>query len=210
MHGLDVACTVLAAVANPDRGVGQRWLLTDTHVYDWWGWQRGGAPRRSRGGAGAHELPRPPEILGRAMDSVEFIVYKSISDVISCREDLVFAASSARCSPVRIQDTAPLVLVLVLVLEQMTLRFALHFAALVRPCGLWVVSAARFKFLGDHAPRLRARADSNTKSKTEPVRPSCQYVLGGQARHAVDVSVGAAGVVVDGHVPCPPPAEQIF
>ncbi|KAH9910127.1 uncharacterized protein BXZ73DRAFT_59274 [Epithele typhae] len=79
VHGLDVARAVLAVAAHPERAAGQRWLLTDTHVYDWWDWAAGwGSEEQQRwvqelmDEAGVRALPRPPEMLGRAMDSVEF------------------------------------------------------------------------------------------------------------------------------------------
>ena len=36
IHGSDVARAILAAHAHFDRAAGERWLLTDMRVYDWW------------------------------------------------------------------------------------------------------------------------------------------------------------------------------
>ncbi|KAI0819267.1 hypothetical protein BC628DRAFT_1333340 [Trametes gibbosa] len=80
IHGLDVARAVLAVHAHVDRASGQRWLLTDARVYDWWdlasAWgEEGKQPHWVQElirEAGIRGLPRTPEIIGRAMDSREF------------------------------------------------------------------------------------------------------------------------------------------
>lgn len=90
VHGEDVARAVFAAFEQWD-GVGnkgQRWLLTDGFVYDWWalmaGWAAeartsdGGPSRQSRWvfelmeEEGVKALPRSMEVLGRCYDSREF------------------------------------------------------------------------------------------------------------------------------------------
>ena len=71
---------MLAVHAHFERAAGQRWLLTDGRVYDWWdlagAWGAEGAqPRWVRelmDEAGVRALPRSPELLGRAMESTEF------------------------------------------------------------------------------------------------------------------------------------------
>ncbi len=80
IHGLDISRAILAVHANFDRSVGQRWLVTDGHVYDWWDWaaawgEEGKQTRWVRellNEAGVRALPRTPEVIGRAMDSREF------------------------------------------------------------------------------------------------------------------------------------------
>ncbi|KAH9909446.1 uncharacterized protein BXZ73DRAFT_102616 [Epithele typhae] len=92
-------------------------LQADTRVYDWWDWAAGWASATQQGWAqelmneaALRALPRPLEMLAGAMDSVELVVNKSMSDAIS--------------------------------------------SVLVRP------TTARFKFLGDNAPRLRLASPS--------------------------------------------------
>ena len=80
IHGLDVSRAVLAVHANFERAAGERWLLTDGRVYDWWDWafswgEEGKQPRWVRelmNETGVRALPRSPEVIGRAMDSREF------------------------------------------------------------------------------------------------------------------------------------------
>ncbi|KAH9847250.1 hypothetical protein C2E23DRAFT_742258 [Lenzites betulinus] len=80
IHGLDVARAVLAVHANFDRASGQRWLLTDARVYDWWdlasAWGEEGKQahwvQELMREEGLRGLPRTPELIGRAMDSREF------------------------------------------------------------------------------------------------------------------------------------------
>lgn len=92
IHGLDVSRAIIAIHTNFPKAVGQRWLLTDGRVYDWWdlasawGERRPGDPdlesnvlnpqarwvrelmRENDIGA----LPRNVELLSRALDSMEF------------------------------------------------------------------------------------------------------------------------------------------
>ncbi|KAK3348996.1 hypothetical protein B0T25DRAFT_582031 [Lasiosphaeria hispida] len=93
IHGVDVARAVAAVVASEKwegSGKGQRWMLTDGFVYDWWsllvGWAEG-----AEGGEGevkpteqakwvfelmgeedVRALPRSMEQLGRCYDTREF------------------------------------------------------------------------------------------------------------------------------------------
>ncbi|KAF6755346.1 hypothetical protein DFP72DRAFT_896542 [Ephemerocybe angulata] len=98
IHGLDVARAILAIHSNFDKAQGQRWILTDGRVYDWWdlasAWglptskdgepphegekeedgERGPHPRWVRElmqETGVRALPRNVEMLGRAVDSRE-------------------------------------------------------------------------------------------------------------------------------------------
>jgi hypothetical protein len=105
IHGLDVARAVVAAVRLDQAGSGwelkakgQRWMLTDGFVYDWWslfaGWAQAASkeseetPVSSKGGddpipqaqwtyelmreEGVRALPRSMELLERCYDSREF------------------------------------------------------------------------------------------------------------------------------------------
>jgi hypothetical protein len=36
IHGTDVSRAILAVYEHADRAAGQRWLITDMRVYDWW------------------------------------------------------------------------------------------------------------------------------------------------------------------------------
>ena len=36
IHGHDVSRAILAVHSNPSKASGQRWLLTDGRIYDWW------------------------------------------------------------------------------------------------------------------------------------------------------------------------------
>ncbi|TFK71505.1 hypothetical protein BDN72DRAFT_817420 [Pluteus cervinus] len=91
IHGLDVSRAILAVHANFDKASGQRWLLTDGRVYDWWdlasAWgsqsQTGSGDDHGRGPQaawvwelmkeeGVRALPRGMESLGRALDSRDF------------------------------------------------------------------------------------------------------------------------------------------
>jgi hypothetical protein len=78
-RGEDVARAVLAVHARPETARGQRWLVTDGRVYDWWdlagAWGKGDEPRWARELMREHDvraLPRAPEVLGRALDGREF------------------------------------------------------------------------------------------------------------------------------------------
>jgi len=90
MHGIDVARAILAVHQGSKENFGQRWLLTDLRVYDWWDlaskWGDGGEEGRGKpaqgpqlrwvielmGEHGIKALPRTPEQLGRAMTSLDF------------------------------------------------------------------------------------------------------------------------------------------
>ena len=87
IHGEDVARSVLAVCARWEKAKGQRWMLTDGFVYDWWalfaGWADVGddEDRPSEQSTwvweclreeGVKALPRPVEDLGRCYDSREF------------------------------------------------------------------------------------------------------------------------------------------
>ena len=71
IHGLDVARAILAVHFYPSLATGQRWLLTDGRVYDWWdlagAWGAEGAqPRWVRelmDEAGVRALPRSVVLL---------------------------------------------------------------------------------------------------------------------------------------------------
>ncbi|KAK4143437.1 uncharacterized protein C8A04DRAFT_12338 [Dichotomopilus funicola] len=91
IHGLDVARALVAIVEGGEGkwetvGRGQRWMVTDGFVYDWWGMVAGWAD--GEGGEGEEErarwvwelmreegikgLPRSVEVLGRGYDGREF------------------------------------------------------------------------------------------------------------------------------------------
>ncbi|RPD72447.1 hypothetical protein L226DRAFT_573188 [Lentinus tigrinus ALCF2SS1-7] len=80
IHGLDVSRAILAVHANFERAAGERWLLTDGRVYDWWDWASAWGEegkqtkwvRELMNEEGIHALPRSPEVIGRGMDSREF------------------------------------------------------------------------------------------------------------------------------------------
>jgi len=96
IHGLDVSRAILAVHKQFERAIGQRWLLTDQRVYDWWdlasawgetksrdkhpddeerGEGRGPQPKWVRelmDEEGVRALPRSVEMLGRGLDSREF------------------------------------------------------------------------------------------------------------------------------------------
>lgn len=99
IHGIDVSRAILAVHSAFDKAVGQRWLLTDGRVYDWWdlahAWgleystsksdtsERAEEPRRDKGPHprwvqelmlehGIRALPRSVDLLGKALDSQEF------------------------------------------------------------------------------------------------------------------------------------------
>jgi hypothetical protein len=79
VHGADVARAVLAAHGAPGTARGERWLVTDGRVYDWWdlagAWGAGAEARWVRElmrEHGVRALPRAPEVLGRALDGREF------------------------------------------------------------------------------------------------------------------------------------------
>ncbi|KAK7033660.1 hypothetical protein VNI00_012660 [Paramarasmius palmivorus] len=88
IHGDDVARAILAVHQDWEKASGQRWLVTDLRIYDWWelasGWglnssseeeERGPQPgwvRELMREEGVRALPRTPQQLGRALDSREF------------------------------------------------------------------------------------------------------------------------------------------
>ncbi|KAJ3973146.1 hypothetical protein EV361DRAFT_970523 [Lentinula raphanica] len=92
IHGIDVAQAIIAVHNNSSKASGQRWLLTDGRVYDWWdlasAWGSGpldgshgtSEDRGPQAGwvqelmreTGVRALPRSNDALGRALDSREF------------------------------------------------------------------------------------------------------------------------------------------
>lgn len=91
IHGLDVARALVAIVEGGEGkwetiGKGQRWMVTDGFVYDWWnmvaGWAdgKGGEEEEERARwvfqlmkeEGVRGLPRSMEVLGRCYDAREF------------------------------------------------------------------------------------------------------------------------------------------
>ncbi|KAF7312674.1 hypothetical protein MIND_00281700 [Mycena indigotica] len=85
IHGEDVARAILAIHNDFATAAGERWLLTDGRVYDWWdlasAWRAGSAPpedapaiwvRELMKEAGVKVLPRDKADLGRVLDSSEF------------------------------------------------------------------------------------------------------------------------------------------
>ena len=90
VHGTDVARALLAVHADFARAAGQRFILTDTRVYDWWdlaaAWGENGiagpghAPegpqpawvRELMDEEGVRALPRDTGRLGRLMDGRDF------------------------------------------------------------------------------------------------------------------------------------------
>lgn len=84
IHGTDVAKAVVAVVEGFEKAKGERWLLTDMYVYDWWSLIMGWAGKGEEGEKYAiwvrelmeekklRALPRSMEMLGRCLDSREF------------------------------------------------------------------------------------------------------------------------------------------
>lgn len=78
IHGQDVARAILAVHLNPSKTVGQRWLLSDGRVYDWWdiasAWSEEKAQwvRELMRDESVRALPREISTLGRALDSRDF------------------------------------------------------------------------------------------------------------------------------------------
>ncbi|KAK4159049.1 hypothetical protein QBC43DRAFT_327944 [Cladorrhinum sp. PSN259] len=93
VHGQDVARAILAVTSGDERkweeaGKGQRWMLTDGFVYDWWALLAAWAEENKKEGEdtieqvkwvwelmeeeGIRALPRSMEELGRAYDAREF------------------------------------------------------------------------------------------------------------------------------------------
>jgi hypothetical protein len=80
IHGLDVARLTKAVYDNFTPG--ERWIVTDMRVYDWWelvlGWEESGDERKewvreliSESEIKIKSLPRQPELLERCLDSTE-------------------------------------------------------------------------------------------------------------------------------------------
>ncbi|ESK83222.1 hypothetical protein Moror_3279 [Moniliophthora roreri MCA 2997] len=87
IHGEDVARAILAVHGDFDKASGERWILSDMRVYDWWelvsAWgsnpgneedpgPQPGWVRELMREEGVRALPRPVEQLGRALDAREF------------------------------------------------------------------------------------------------------------------------------------------
>jgi hypothetical protein len=91
VHGLDVARAIVAVVGNWKLAQGERFMLTDGFVYDWWSLFAGWADRKNTEGSASREpsqqakwvyellreddipaLPRSMEALGRCYDGRDF------------------------------------------------------------------------------------------------------------------------------------------
>ncbi|KAJ7759365.1 hypothetical protein DFH07DRAFT_444613 [Mycena maculata] len=84
IHGLDLARAILAVHSSSAKAAGQRWLITDGRVYDWWdlAYAWGASASSDDGPAlwvrelmqeeGIRVLPRNTEFLGRVLDSRDF------------------------------------------------------------------------------------------------------------------------------------------
>ncbi|KAI0091166.1 hypothetical protein BDY19DRAFT_886087 [Irpex rosettiformis] len=77
IHGIDVCRAILAVHSDFDKAVGQRWLLTDGRVYDWWDLAHAWGPhprwvQELMLEHGVRALPRSVELLGKALDSQDF------------------------------------------------------------------------------------------------------------------------------------------
>ncbi|KAJ6512630.1 hypothetical protein C8R45DRAFT_856838 [Mycena sanguinolenta] len=82
IHGLDVARAIVAVHSDFSKAAGQRWLLTDQRVYDWWDLASAWAAEPGDGPAvwvrelmregNVRVLPRNTELLGRILDSRDF------------------------------------------------------------------------------------------------------------------------------------------
>lgn len=90
IHGSDVARAILAVHANFALASGQRWILTDTRIYDWWdlasAWGTAGEAHRGEipqgpqpawvrelmEEEGVRALPREMAKLGRLIDGRDF------------------------------------------------------------------------------------------------------------------------------------------
>ncbi|KAF9260610.1 hypothetical protein L218DRAFT_1002567 [Marasmius fiardii PR-910] len=93
VHGLDVARAIIALHQHSKFPAGERWIVTDMRVYDWWdlssAWSVGEGEKKDGPQAawvrelmrdeGVRALPRSPEQLGRVLDSREFWEYLQIS-----------------------------------------------------------------------------------------------------------------------------------
>ncbi|KAJ7683684.1 hypothetical protein B0H17DRAFT_1014173 [Mycena rosella] len=79
IHGLDLARAIIAVHSNFAKAAGQRWLITDGRVYDWWdlasAWGCDGPSvwvRELMSEENVRVLPRNTESLGRILDSRDF------------------------------------------------------------------------------------------------------------------------------------------
>ncbi|KAJ7796765.1 hypothetical protein B0H14DRAFT_3494436 [Mycena olivaceomarginata] len=83
IHGLDLARAILAVHSDFSKAAGQRWLLTDGRVYDWWDLGSAWGTENSSDGPAVwvrelmqegdvRVLPRNTELLGRILDSRDF------------------------------------------------------------------------------------------------------------------------------------------
>lgn len=84
VHGVDVARAIIAVLGNWESARGERWLITDMYVYDWWslilGWagnfeegeKYGNWVRELMDEEDIEALPRSMEMLGRCYDTREF------------------------------------------------------------------------------------------------------------------------------------------
>ncbi|KAA1073536.1 hypothetical protein PGT21_014849 [Puccinia graminis f. sp. tritici] len=107
IHGLDVARAILAVVESFDLAAGQRWILTDQRIYDWWdlasAWGESSidhphshltiGPQADWVNQLMQEhnvraLPRSPALLGRAIDSRQFWTTFGLTPVRARMEDL--------------------------------------------------------------------------------------------------------------------------
>lgn len=106
IHGIDVARAVLAVCRGFEKAKGQRWLLTDNRVYDWWdlasAWgtppvqfsevdsdkgPQAGWVRELMDECGVRALPRDVQQLGRVLDSREFWTTFGITPVKPLLQD---------------------------------------------------------------------------------------------------------------------------
>lgn len=106
VHGLDVARAILGIHQAPEKKVfGERWLLTDLRVYDWWElaskWGDSGEEGRGKPmtgpqaqwvtelmrETGTKSLPRSPEQLGKGLCSLEFWETIGISPIMGGQLD---------------------------------------------------------------------------------------------------------------------------
>ncbi|KIM40783.1 hypothetical protein M413DRAFT_446165 [Hebeloma cylindrosporum] len=112
IHGFDLARAILAVHDDFEQAQGQRWLITDGRVYDWWdlasAW--GTAPLETASSpsdpitsddrgpqaqwvrelmeeTGIRSLPRNVELLGRALDSREFWTTFGLSPICARLEE---------------------------------------------------------------------------------------------------------------------------
>ncbi|EGG04182.1 uncharacterized protein MELLADRAFT_49258 [Melampsora larici-populina 98AG31] len=107
IHGIDVSRSILEVFNQFEKSRGQRWILTDQRVYDWWdlasAWGESGLHgRKTEVTIGPQAkwvqelmvtdsikvLPRSPDQLGRVLDSTEFWRTFGISPVRARLESL--------------------------------------------------------------------------------------------------------------------------